>query len=247
MAVRFDAESEAYTATTGLPAGTVYTVTCWLWLAVDRDAKSAAWVLADTATPDAATANTILGTQANGTTLELESFTAGAVGSALGVGAWHKVGVVINGATAQLYTAAAADALVLTSTSSFTPPATNGGLWIGRSAWTGEWFNGRVASWKMWAAALTQGEIETELATWVAARTANLLRNHKFQTAETTDYSGNGNTLAGGTGASTEADPPITAMERAAPDAILAQTGLTGAVTAIQDDPDSPDGSWLVA
>lgn len=36
-------------------------------------------------------------------------------------------------------------------------------------------------------------------------------------------------------------------MERAVPDAILAQTALTGAVTAIQDDPDSPDGSWLVA
>ena len=35
--------------------------------------------------------------------------------------------------------------------------------------------------------------------------------------------------------------------ERAAPDAILAQTGLTGAVAAIQDDPDSPDGSWLTA
>lgn len=35
--------------------------------------------------------------------------------------------------------------------------------------------------------------------------------------------------------------------ERFAPDAILAQTGLTGAVAAIQDDPDSPDGSWLTA
>jgi hypothetical protein len=38
--------------------------------------------------------------------------------------------------------------------------------------------------------------------------------------------------------------PPIS--ERFAPDAILAQTGLTGAVGAVQDDPDSPDGSWLV-
>jgi asparagine N-glycosylation enzyme membrane subunit Stt3 len=39
--------------------------------------------------------------------------------------------------------------------------------------------------------------------------------------------------------------PPIS--ERFAPDAILAQTGLTGAVGLIQDDPDSPDGNWLVA
>lgn len=29
-------------------------------------------------------------------------------------------------------------------------------------------------------------------------------------------------------------------------DAILAQTGLSGAVAAVQDDPDSPDGTWLV-
>ena len=39
--------------------------------------------------------------------------------------------------------------------------------------------------------------------------------------------------------------PP--APTRFAPDAILAATGLTGAVTLIQDDPDSPDGSWLTA
>lgn len=37
------------------------------------------------------------------------------------------------------------------------------------------------------------------------------------------------------------------ALERLAPDAILEQTNLTGAVADIQDDPDSPDGSWLTA
>lgn len=35
------------------------------------------------------------------------------------------------------------------------------------------------------------------------------------------------------------------ATERLAPDSLLVQTGLTGAVTAIDEDPDSPDGSWL--
>lgn len=35
------------------------------------------------------------------------------------------------------------------------------------------------------------------------------------------------------------------AAERLAPDAILSQTNLSGSVTAIQDDPDSPDTSWL--
>lgn len=39
----------------------------------------------------------------------------------------------------------------------------------------------------------------------------------------------------------------IPATTRIAPDAILAQTNLTGAVSAIQDDPDSETGVWLTA
>lgn len=35
------------------------------------------------------------------------------------------------------------------------------------------------------------------------------------------------------------------ATERLAPDAILAQTNLSGSVSAIQDDPDAPNASWL--
>lgn len=37
------------------------------------------------------------------------------------------------------------------------------------------------------------------------------------------------------------------ATERKAPDAILEITNLSGVVGDIQDDPDSPDGNWLVA
>ena len=37
------------------------------------------------------------------------------------------------------------------------------------------------------------------------------------------------------------------ATERQAPDAILELTNLTGTVSEIQDDPDSPDGNWLDA
>lgn len=37
------------------------------------------------------------------------------------------------------------------------------------------------------------------------------------------------------------------ATERQSPDALLDQTNLTGTVSEIQDDPDSPDGNWLDA
>ena len=36
------------------------------------------------------------------------------------------------------------------------------------------------------------------------------------------------------------------ATERQSPDALITQTNLTGVVAAIQDDPNSPDGTWLV-
>lgn len=42
-------------------------------------------------------------------------------------------------------------------------------------------------------------------------------------------------------------DYQVGASTPLAPDAILAQTNLTGAVGNIQDDPDSPDANWLVA
>lgn len=36
-------------------------------------------------------------------------------------------------------------------------------------------------------------------------------------------------------------------VERIAPSSISASTNLSGAVSAVQDDPDSPDGSWITA
>lgn len=35
------------------------------------------------------------------------------------------------------------------------------------------------------------------------------------------------------------------APERLAPDAVLLQTNLTGTLSQIQDDPDSPDANWM--
>ena len=37
------------------------------------------------------------------------------------------------------------------------------------------------------------------------------------------------------------------AAERIAPDTLITQTNLTGSITDIADDPDSPDGNWLTA
>lgn len=43
------------------------------------------------------------------------------------------------------------------------------------------------------------------------------------------------------------ASPPSSGSERLAPSSIISQTELSGSVTDIDDDPDSPDGNWLLA
>lgn len=171
------------------------------------------------------------------------------IGAAATTATWYRVALTVSsGGTAIMYVGGETGALTTYTKSGLTNPVSPT-LYIGSDSFS-EWWNGRVANFKHYSTVLTQIEIEAELASWTAVRTANLIRHHKFRVAETTDYSGNGNTLSGGTGTTTEADPPLTGApvaERFAPDAILAQTGLTGVVAAIQDDPDSPDGSWLVA
>jgi hypothetical protein len=94
---------------------------------------------------------------------------------------------------------------------------------------------GGVVTW--WTS--TNGENWTSAATWTATVTLTSLTVILFSgywLAETSpgDAKFDNLNVAPGT-------------VRTVPDAILAQTGLTGAVGAIQDDPDSPDGSWLTA
>lgn len=50
-----------------------------------------------------------------------------------------------------------------------------------------------------------------------------------------------------GTGPQARLTVTYALRSRIAPDAILSQTNLTGGVSLIQDDPDSPDANWLVA
>lgn len=213
MAVRFSAETDGYKAITGLPAGaTPWTIACWVYVSVDRNTVSGPWAVANTTTENAATASSVLATDATGTdVLTYRDFNVGITGSApnLPVGAWYKTAVTKNGSAVTYYWGTDSGSLTATPTASaaaITPAA----LYIGRSVWSGEWWNGRVAAFKMWDAELPAGQVAVELAQYAPARTANLLRYHPFHAAETPDYSGNGNNLtAGGTTPTTEAGPPI--------------------------------------
>lgn len=206
MSVRFDTAGENYTATNGMPAGNVYTVICWVRLAVDRDTYQTVWVL----DVGSATTGIYLETNSDGTTLGVWSSASATAQQpiSLAVDTWYQTAVVVNGTTVTHYREAAGNTLTSGSvTLTGANPPTR--LIIGDDGGGTAWLNGNVANFKVYGAALSQSEIEAELASWTAVRTSNLLRHHKFQTAEATDYSGNGNSLSGGTGTSTEGDPPI--------------------------------------
>lgn len=201
MAVRFSADGQGYSTSGGIP-GTTYTVTTWVYLVVDRDDISSFWVHDQNGVDGHQ-----IGTDIDGVTLQFASAGPTINGSALTVATWTRVAFVANSTTGTLYQGAAGSAL--TSTSGTIPAPTLNILTIGMFTGGTQWLNGRLANFKVHNAVLTQAEIEAELWSWAPVRTANLLRVHPFHGASTADNSGNGNTLTGGTGATTEPGPPI--------------------------------------
>lgn len=210
MAVRFDAATDAYTTSIGVgaPTGSTYTASCWIYLTTDRNAFSGPWGLATNVS------NYIQAdTDTDGTTLKIWSATASFTVRALTLATWYYLAVVVNGTAncTSYISEGTAEALVTASSVAMGAPNAPQRLSIGDGfPGNGEWWNGRVAAFKLWDAALTQAEIEAERVSVGPVRGSSLLRYHPFVVADTLDYSGNGNTLtAGGTATATEAGPPI--------------------------------------
>ena len=216
MAVRFSADGQDYTRASGTfptMAGP-WTVCCWAKITTDRNTYSTIWSL-----DDGSTANwEYLQTQSDGVTINVDS-QAGAsiVGPAMTVGAWYFFATVkpstgVNAST--LYYAVETAATLSSATGTLGETTACSTLRIGESPWTSEWLNGCVAAFKLYTAALTAEEVAQERWFFTPQRTANLLAWHPFVSggavAEAqTDYSGNGNTLTGGTSSTTEAGPSI--------------------------------------
>jgi hypothetical protein len=204
VAVRFDAATDRYVGA-GL-SGTVATVIAWLYISVDRGASSTAWSMAGASAEQA-----VLQTRADGTTIGLwdAAFGAEIVGPDMAVGTWYCTAAVMNGTSWTLYTGTDPGNLTASSATR-TALSTPTSLRIGNERTDTEFWNGRVADFKRYTAALSQAEIQAELLQYQPTRTANIRDYFHFVNAELVDYSGNGNTLtAGSTGTVTEAGPPI--------------------------------------
>lgn len=216
MAVRFSADAQEYTRTLSLGAQTQWTVCCWAKITTDRNAFSTVWSL------DAGNSDFyMLQTNTDGVTLGLFSEVSpgepieGAA-RVLTVGTWYFIGVTVNGTNGTMISRALGDtAFTTVSWTSVSDPApapstTITNLRIGDDAFGGDWLNGCVAAFKLWTGAtLTADEMANEAWSYQPRRTTNLRAWYPLTRAETTDYTGNGFTLSGGTGATTEDGPGI--------------------------------------
>jgi len=211
MAARISAAgTQEYTTSSGMPASNVWTCTWWTYQVEDRNTYSTLLSVGS------AGAYVDVSTASDGTTVGVydpSNYSGTPLGAtAFSLTTWYRLGLVVDGTTASFYRAAVSASSLTASTASgdFTASNPPTSLVIGDSVNAGDYpWSARVAAFKMWGAALTQGEVEAELSQYLPRRTGNLLRFHPFLRTEAVDYSGSGNTLSGGTGSTTEDGPPI--------------------------------------
>lgn len=211
MAVRFDNDGESYTRSTGLTTVTNWSFCCWVKLAVDRAATTAILQI-----DNGSGTNKLRLTAWNGTALAFQTDGGGwfgTIGHTLVVGTWTFVG--LSGTSNPGQARSAVRAAGSTTFAGGSPTQADvtfnaATLRIGDGQAASEWLNGSVAAVKVWDQALTFEELQQESWTYQPKRTAGLRGWYPLITAFTTDLSGAGQTLSGGSGAAIDDPPPIT-------------------------------------
>jgi hypothetical protein len=211
QSVRFDVGGEEYisgTLSPGIP--TTFTILTWARLAVDRNNYTSAWCIDNGGTASAGA----LQTSSDGTTMRLVDSGVTSDLHVMVVGTWYCYSVTrsaLSGSTALRArwgtSPSSLTALATTPTNGWATSSFNR-LRIGESQWGGEWINGNIAFNKVYARVLSDAEIETELNYYSPVSTTDLYAAWSFWDGpSTTDISGNGRTLTGGSGTTAEAGP----------------------------------------
>jgi concanavalin A-like lectin/glucanase superfamily protein len=206
VAVRFSADGQDYTRTLSLGSQAAYTIALWVKISIDRNDVSTVWCV-DNGSDQAG----VLQTDSDGTSLLYFDHTENVHSVAtLTAGVWHYVAISVNGANGTAVSRAATASTYTVSTwNDGATSLTMTNLRLGESVFGSQWLNGCVTGVRLWQATLTQAELENEAWTYLPRRTANLTAWYPQVRTETVDYSGNGRTLSGGSGAATEDGPPV--------------------------------------
>lgn len=224
MAVALTATGQHYTRTTGGSLTSVaYTVTCWAQLTTDNNTGVVIWGGRNSATLGYSYLYSAAG---DGTTIAHEVWPGDASGEIttltgpnMTLGVWYFFALARSGTgtnqTLLAYAPLGSALTVVTATANYASQSYNQEI-IGSNHFdtAGGWWPGRIAALKEWSAALTTAEIEHERWSMMPRRLTNIFSWYPFvgggaTTEARADLSGNGRTLSGGTGSSTEDGPPI--------------------------------------
>jgi hypothetical protein len=209
MAVRMSSAASTYSVNLNQLQGPV-SVATWFKFSVNRGTYSTVFSIDE----GSFGVENFMVCQTDITGSSLEMYPAGS-GSPMSVpvalNTWTYLGVSLTGSTATVRMRAQGAPSFTSTTASLEVNGVNQTrLLLGNSTFdeTSEWMNGCLASFRIWTGvALTATELEAEYQYASPLRTAGLRAFYKFDSASTTDNSGNGFTLSGGTGATTEAGP----------------------------------------
>lgn len=203
MAIQFDAGGDYISRTANVPAQNTISISLWLYISVDRNARCVFIGVSD----GAALAN-FVALDADGTTLALTRVGAtDATGSNLSVGTWYHIGYTRNSSNVSTVYLNGAQDMQNTTANAFTSAI----MLLGSDSIN--YLNGRLAYIKVWDEALTQADIQAEMYSAWPRHTDNLnlwTPNLIGSTERLRDYSGKGrNWTSNGTLADADG-PPVT-------------------------------------
>lgn len=202
MAVLFDNSGQSYTRAHTVPAG-AWSMVMWV-------KPSAATSHGPFGFGSANAGGSTLFITVNGGVLKLVDLgSTSTAGLTLTTDVWHCIGLTVSAANAATYYYGTDPGSLTTATATGVQnPTGSQTIFIGSDSFDGDWWRGSLAAVKLWDAELNASEVAAELGSYSAVRTSGLAQAHPFLVAETTDYSGNANTLSGGVGASTDPAGP---------------------------------------
>jgi hypothetical protein len=205
MAVRFSGLNQGYIATPSLGTASQVSITAWCKLNADRNTN-----VTFASVDDGAAELTWLLTEANGTRIHFSDENAWLdTGILASVGTWYFIGGSFDGATG-ISVYRALNATSFTTETWISPNSVHNATYFRVGEYPGGgWLNGCVMAVKIWVGtALTIAQIHNEA--WsIAPKSKNVTAWYPLLKPETTDYSGNGYTLTGGSGTTTEDGPGV--------------------------------------